>query len=117
VEVEGEDSPPVEVSVHDSFPPAAPTEVQAVASAGGGQSFIDLTWTLNGEADLAGYNIYRREAGGQPQKINAELVKTPAFRDVNVAAAHTYLYSVSAVDLRNNESGRSEETSETVPQP
>ncbi|HEV2021366.1 MAG TPA: fibronectin type III domain-containing protein [Terriglobales bacterium] len=117
VEVEGEDSPPAEVSVHDVFPPAAPTAVQAVASSGGGQNFIDLTWTLNGEADLAGYNVYRREGDAQPQKINAELVKTPAFRDPNVTAGHTYFYSVSAVDLRNNESGRSEEESETVPQP
>lgn len=117
VEVEGEDSPPVEVFVHDVFPPAAPTAVEAVASSGGGQSFIDLTWTPNNEADLTGYNVYRREAAGQPQKINAELVKTPAFRDANVTAGHTYLYTVSAVDLRGNESGRSEETSESVPQP
>lgn len=117
VEVEGENSPPVEVLVHDVFPPAAPTAVQAVASSGGGQSFIDLTWTPNNEADLAGYNVYRREADGQAQKINAEMVKTPAFRDANVTAGHTYLYTVSAVDLRANESGHSEETSESVPQP
>jgi uncharacterized caspase-like protein len=116
-EVEGEDSTIAEILTHDSFPPAAPTAVQAVATSGGGQSFIDLTWSLNSEADLAGYNVYRREAGGQPAKINAEPVKTPAFRDLNVTAGHTYLYSVSAVDLRSNESGRSEETSETVPQP
>ena len=117
VEVEGDDSSTVEVLAHDSFPPAAPKEVQAVASSGGGQSFIDLTWSLNSEADLAGYNVYRREGDAQPRKINGELLRTPAFRDANVAAGHTYLYSVSAVDLRSNESGRSEETSETVTQP
>ena len=118
VEVEGEDSSTVEILARDSFPPAAPTEVQAVtSSAAGGQSFIDLTWTPNSEADLAGYNVYRREAGAQPQKINAEPAKTPAFRDSGVNPGQTYLYSVSAVDLRGNESGRSEETSESVPQP
>lgn len=116
-EIEGDDSAAVEVFVHDVFPPAVPTAVQAVASSGGGTSFIDLTWTPNGEADLAGYNVYRREAGAQPVKINGELLKTPAFRDASVAAGHTYFYSVSAVDLRNNESGHSEEESETVPQP
>lgn len=116
IEVEGDDST-VEVVAHDSFPPAAPTEVQAVATGGGGQSFIDLTWTLNSEVDLAGYNVYRRESEAQPQKLNGELLKTPAFRDPNVTAGHTYFYSVSAVDLRSNESGRSEETSETVAQP
>lgn len=117
VEVEGDASSTVEILARDSFPPAAPTEVQAVASSGGGQSFIDLTWTPNNEADLAGYNVYRRQAAGQPQKINAEPVKTPAFRDSGVSPGETYLYSVSAVDLRANESGRSEETSESVPQP
>jgi hypothetical protein len=117
VEVEGDDSSTVEIVARDSFPPAAPTEVQAVASSGGGQSFIDLTWTPNSEADLAGYNVYRRQAAGQPQKISAEPVKTPAFRDSAVSPGETYLYSVSAVDLRSNESGRSEETSESVPQP
>ena len=117
VEVEGDDSATVELLAHDSFPPAAPREVQAVATSGGDQSFIDLTWSLNSEADLAGYNVYRREAGAQPVKINPELVKTPAFRDASVVAGHTYLYSVTAVDLRSNESGRSEEESESVPQP
>lgn len=124
VEVEGDDST-VEVVAHDSFPPAAPTGVEAVAvkavtvtgTLEARTAFIDLTWNLNSEADLAGYNVYRREGEAQPQKINAELLKTPAFRDSSVAAGHTYFYSVSAVDLRANESGRSEETSETVPQP
>lgn len=117
VEVEGDDSSTVEVLAHDSFPPAAPTGVEAVATAGGGQSFIDLTWSLSNEADLAGYNVYRREGDAPAQRINGEPLKTPAFRDSSVAAGHTYLYSVSAVDLRANESARSEETSETVPQP
>jgi hypothetical protein len=116
-EVEGEDSPAAEVFVHDVFPPAVPTGVQAVSSSAGGQSFVDLTWSLNSEADLAGYNVYRHEAGAQPVKINSELVKTPAFRDGNVTAGHTYVYSVSAVDVRANESGRSEDTSESVPPP
>ena len=116
-EVEGEDSAVAEVLAHDSFPPAASTGVQAVASSSGGQSFVDLTWTPNAEADLAGYQVYRREASEPPQRINSELVKTPAFRDANVSPGHTYLYSVSAVDLRSNESERSEENSESVPQP
>jgi hypothetical protein len=44
------------------------------------------------------------------------LVKTPAFRDTSVQPGTKYFYSVSAVDLRNNESARSPETSEAVPQ-
>lgn len=113
--VEGEDSQPVEVFTHDVFPPATPTGLEAVFSGLEQQRFIDLTWNANSESDLAGYNVYRREEGGEPAKINTELIKTPAFRDASVAAGHTYFYSISAVDLRNNESPRSAETSEPVP--
>ncbi len=114
-EVEGDDSPPLKVLVHDSFPPAIPTGVQAVFSGLEQQRFIDLTWAPDTESDLAGYNVYRHVGGAAPAKLNAELVKTPAFRDTDVAPGATYYYSVSAVDLRGNESGKSEETHESVP--
>jgi hypothetical protein len=109
VEVEGDDSPPVEVFTHDIFPPATPTGLQAVYSGVGQKPFIDLTWAPNLESDLAGYNVYRHEAGASP-------VKTPSFRDTTVAPGHQYFYSVAAVDEHGNESGRSEEASERVPQ-
>jgi hypothetical protein len=113
-EIEGNDSPIVNVLAHDSFPPANPTGVEAVYSAAA-NSFIDITWTANTEPDLTGYNVYRRTGNEQPVKINSELVKTPRFADPGVQPGMKYFYSVTAVDLRGNESGRSEETSETVP--
>jgi hypothetical protein len=112
---ESADTAPVKVFAHDVFPPAVPSGVQAVFSGVGQQPFIDLTWTPDTDADLAGYNVYRREGDGEARKINATVVTAPAFRDMNVASGHRYLYSVSAVDVRGNESGRSEETSEAVP--
>jgi fibronectin type 3 domain-containing protein len=115
-EVEGDDSPTVAILAHDSFPPAAPSGLQAVFSGVRQQAFIDLTWTPNTEQDLAGYNIYRHTADTQPLKINRDVVKSPAFRDNAVQPGMKYFYSVSAVDLRGNESGRSPEASETVPQ-
>lgn len=114
-QVEGDDSSSVRVVAHDVFPPAAPSGLQAVFSGPGQKPFIDLIWAGNSERDLAGYNVYRREAGGEPIKINTELVKTPAFRDNNVIPGHEYFYSVSAVDAPGNESPRSEESGETVP--
>lgn len=113
--VEGDDTPTVEVSTNDVFPPAVPSGLQAAFSGPGQQPFIDLIWAPDIEADLAGYNIYRREENGQPTKVNSELVKTPAFRDSKVDSGKTYFYSISAVDLRHNEGARSEETSESVP--
>jgi hypothetical protein len=115
VEVEGADTPGVEVFAHDVFPPAVPTGLQAVFSGTGQAPFVDLVWSPDTEPDLAGYNVFRREDGGQAVKLNSELVKAPAYRDADVHPGKRYFYSVSAVDERNNESSRSEETSEQVP--
>lgn len=115
VEVEGDDTPKVTVFAHDIFPPAVPTGLQAVFSGPGQQPFIDLIWAPVTDADLAGYNVYRREEGAEPMKLNSGLVATPAFRDMQVVSGKTYFYSVSAVDQRGNESARSAEASETVP--
>jgi hypothetical protein len=115
IPVEGDDSAPVEVVAKDVFPPAVPSGLQAVASGVGQRPFIDLTWAPVIDADLAGYNVYRHVEGAAPVKINTELVKSPAFRDNSTPPGTKYIYSVSAVDLRGNESERSEEASETVP--
>jgi hypothetical protein len=115
IQIEGDDSRPVEILVNDIYPPTVPSGLQAVFSGVGQQPFVDLTWAPVTAGDLAGYNVYRREQGGTPRKLNTDPVKTPAFRDAQVESGKTYFYSVSAEDVRKNESGRSEETSETVP--
>jgi fibronectin type 3 domain-containing protein len=94
--------------------------LQAVFSGTGQKPFIDLIWNANTDADLTGYNVYRREGSAGPVHVNAvrintELIKAPAFRDTNVASGQTYFYSVAAIDARGNESARSEEASERVP--
>ena len=116
VEIEGDDSPIVSITVHDTYPPVRPTGLQAVYSGVGQASFIDLSWAPNTESDLAGYIVYRREEGQQPAALNREPAKAPAFRDQNVLPGHQYFYSVQAVDVRGNASETSQETSETVPQ-
>ena len=114
-QVEGEDTPPVTVFAHDIFPPSVPSGLQAVFASEDKKSFVDLVWNPDTDADLAGYIVYRREAGGTIAKINSELVKTPAFRDQSVSSGKTYFYSVSGVDVRGNESARSREASESIP--
>jgi hypothetical protein len=119
VQVEGDDTAPARVIAHDVFPPSVPAGLQAAYSGEGQKPFIDLIWAPVTNADLAGYNLYRSEAGGaavgQIVKLNSELVKSPSYRDSAVASGKTYTYSVSAVDVRGNESQRSEEASEPVP--
>lgn len=112
---EGDDTLPVRVFAHDVFPPAVPSGLQAVFSGEGQPPFIDLIWAPSTDADLAGYNVFRHEAGAETVRINTVLVKTPAFRDMNVASGKSYFYSVSAVDVRGNESSQSQVASEAVP--
>ena len=114
VQVEGDDTPPVRIIAHDVFPPSVPAGLQAAYSGEGQKPFIDLIWAPVTNADLAGYNIYRSDGNGPAVKLNSELVKSPSYRDSAVGSGKTYTYSVSAVDVRGNESQRSEETSESV---
>lgn len=113
--VEGADTPELKVFADDVFPPAIPSGLQAVFSGPGQQPFVDLIWAPVTDMDLNGYNVYRRDEGSAAVKVNQLLIKTPAYRDANVAPGKTYFYSVSAVDVRGNESARSEEASERVP--
>ena len=114
-QIEGDDTPPVELAAHDTFPPATPAGLEAAFSGPGQSPAIDLSWNPDTEADLAGYYVYRREEGGPPLKLNSEPARTSAYRDRAIQSGKKYFYSVSAVDVRGNESGRSEEASESVP--
>jgi fibronectin type 3 domain-containing protein len=102
------------------FPPAIPTGLVAVATAADAASStepsIDLSWQPNTEADLVGYEVYRREDQTPWQRISGDQPAIgPAFHDAHVLAGHTYRYGVSAVDKGGHESGRSQEAQETVP--
>jgi hypothetical protein len=113
--VEGDDTPIVKVFAEDVFPPGVPSGLQAVFSGVGQKPFVDLLWSPSTDSDLAGYNIYRHEEGGQASKLNPEPIKAPAYKDESVQPGKQYFYAVSAVDVRANESQRSDEASEQVP--
>ena len=118
VTFEGATTLPIEVIVHDVFPPAVPTQVQAVFSGQftGQQPVIDLTWNPVMARDLAGYFVYRRTQNESTvTKLNQQPLSAPAYSDKAVQPGNTYFYSVSAIDERGNESKRSEEASEQVP--
>ncbi len=119
LELAGPLSAPVEIETKNTFPPAVPTGLAAVGSAGenGAGPAIDLNWQPNAEPDLAGYIVYRREGDGEWQRISpAQLVVGPAFHDANVTAGHTYRYAVSSIDQEGHESERSAAAEETAPQ-
>lgn len=117
LELAGEETLPLRVEVSDIFPPDAPKGLAAVGSRGaGGEVSIDLNWQANGEDDLAGYVVYRREGEGGWARISAATpVVGPAYHDTAVVAGHTYEYAVTAVDKSGHESERSGVAEESVP--
>jgi hypothetical protein len=120
LELAGELSAPLRVEILDVFPPAVPTGLAAVATAqdAATPASIDLSWQPVTDTDLAGYQVYRREAGDAWQRITpAQPSVAPAFHDSQVQPGHTYHYTVTAVDLGGHESARSIETEETIPNP
>lgn len=114
-EIEGPDSEPMEVIAHDVFPPARPEDLLAFASDDPNNRFVDLIWAPNMEKDVVGYNVYRREDGADTERINSAPIKMLSFQDAKVIAGHKYFYAITAVDLRGNESAKSQETAEVKP--
>lgn len=108
--LESADSNLAATTLHDVFPPSVPTgliatPVPAEDSLG---AHIDLSWAINPETDLTGYNVYRSEkAGVSGTRLNPQLLPTPAFRDMNAVPGQSYYYTVTAVDRTGNESAPS----------
>jgi hypothetical protein len=118
--VESADSVPAIVTPRDVFPPAVPEGLVSavVRSEPNGAPEVDLSWSINGETDLAGYRVYRSEQQGTPgQLVTPDLLPSPAYRDTSVQPGHVYWYSVTAVDRSGNESGPSAPVAVEVAQP
>ena len=114
-------SAPVTVVMRNTFPPHAPTGLEAVpGGATAADRSIDLSWTPNTEADLAGYIVYRQEidskgvAAGTATRLNPTPVVGPAYRDQTATAGSRYAYFVTAVDTAGNESAPSDTVQETL---
>lgn len=107
----------LEVTPRDTFAPAAPTGLIASATAASGASatHVDLSWAINNESDLQGYNVYRSETeNGLSARLNATPVMTPVFRDDSVEAGKRYFYHITAVNTAGNESVASATVSVSV---
>ncbi len=95
----------------DSTPPAAPSGLSATANV----NDIALNWSDNGEADLAGYDVWRSlTSGGGYSKLNGALVSVSAFTDASASTGVTYYYVVTAADTSGNSSPNSNQASATI---
>jgi len=112
--VESGDSPAVEITPKDVFPPAPPTGLKTIA----GQGFINLSWETNQEADLAGYRVWRRVDAEEQFRPLTEtpLLETNA-SDRTVKPGIRYFYALTAVDKSGNESPQTPAVAETARRP
>jgi hypothetical protein len=95
VTLESVASEPACVTPADSFPPAVPKGLQAVAEEGA----INLVWEPNTEADLAGYVVLRADAaGGTLQSLVPQPIREASYRDATVKPGVRYVYAIVAVD-------------------
>ena len=90
------------ITPRDTFPPAAPLGLRAVAAT----QTIELTWERNTDPDLAGYRVYRSAGDGPFEKMGDTSV-LPSYSDRKVEAGKSYRYQVAALDAAGNESERS----------
>jgi hypothetical protein len=116
--VESADSAPLFITPKDIYPPEAPTGLVAaiVPGTNGQAAYVELSWEANAESDLAGYWVYRSEdSSAKGQRINAQLLLSPAARDATAIAGKHYFYRVVAADQAGNESQASAAIAVDVP--
>ncbi|MCZ7663525.1 MAG: Ig-like domain-containing protein [Thermoleophilia bacterium] len=90
----------------DRIAPSPPSGLEATA----GAERNVLSWSLNTEPDVVGYNVYRdtSAAGTFASKVNSALVRGgTGFDDTSYGAPGVYYYTVTAVDASGNESLKS----------
>lgn len=108
----------VTVTARDTFPPAAPQGlvVVPVPAQSGQPAYLELSWAISPETDVAGYDVYRSEdVGVLGTRLNPALLPAPTFRDMNAVPGRRYFYNVTAVDRSGNESAPSPAVSGAVP--
>lgn len=95
-------SVPVAIIHRNTFPPAAPTGLAALA----GPDSIELSWSRDTEPDLKGYYIYRSLAEAPWERIG-DLTTVPNYSDSKVEHGKIYRYAVTAVNHNGYESEKS----------
>jgi len=115
-QLESSDSNLADITAKDTFPPSVPQGLivtlvpaqAATANIAASPAYLDLSWEISPEHDVAGYNVYRGEsADANGTRQNPDLLPTPAFRDMNTVPGRVYYYRVTAVDRAGNESAPS----------
>jgi len=116
--VESADSSPAGVTPRQTSPPAAPVnlELAVIPATAQAAAYVELSWEISAETDLAGYSVYRSEAEGSAgQRVSTDLLPSPTFRDMSVLPGKRYYYRATAVDRFGNESAKSSAAEADIP--
>jgi predicted small lipoprotein YifL len=98
--IESASSNTVKIKVLDTFPPDIPGNLVIFTA----KDQIFLTWETVPDADLAFYRLYRKFTEKEDFKLLADEVTDNFFRDKQVAHGKLYIYAISAIDKKGNES-------------
>ncbi len=85
-----------------------PKGLKAVA----GNNVVYLSWS-KADKKVKGYWVYRAIPDGEYQKISTILLNKNFYKDTAVANGQLYWYTVTAVDVEDNENAQSENVSAT----
>ncbi len=103
--IEGLPAEEVVAVPRDVYPPKAPTRVDALSEG----NLVRLLWDPVDTPDLAGYLVFRSEAGGAPVQLTKDPILDPFFNDPTARVGRRYRYTVLAVDRAGNRSALSPE--------
>ena len=98
--VESAPSNTVSIKVVDTFPPDIPGNLVIFTA----KDQIFLTWENVPDPDLAFYRLYRKNSENDDFKLLADELSENFFRDRKVSSGKRYIYALTAVDKKGNES-------------
>ena len=98
--VENAPSNSVKVSIQDTFPPDIPNNLVSFTA----KDQVFLTWESVPDNDLASYRLYRKAAEKEDFTLLADALSDNFFHDKQVVHGKTYIYAITAVDRKGNES-------------
>ena len=108
--IESDAQTPACETLKDTFPPAAPANLQSSPQEGA----ISLIWDANSEPDLDGYIVFRGPSPESLESIVSAPVQLTQFRDENLQPGTRYVYVVRAVDKAGNRSAASNAVEEAA---
>jgi hypothetical protein len=107
-QIESVPSKTVSIKVTDIFPPEIPANLVCFKA----QDHLFLTWKPVMDKDFSHYRVYRRLPADKEFQLAADKVTSTSYKDKDLKAGNTYLYVVTSVDTKGNESEYSNEVKE-----